>query len=99
MDAPPTKARPPPSRVRGPHARAKPVNAAHMPCRPSWRCSGCDHAWPCVRARADLLAEYAGQPTTLTVYLAACLHEATDDLAAADPPPELYDRFLSWVRA
>jgi hypothetical protein len=53
-----------------------------------------------VQARADLLAEYGGQPTTLTVYLAACLHEASDDLAAADPPPpDLYNRFLGWVRA
>ncbi len=51
-----------------------------------------------MQARAGLLAEFASQPTTLTVYLAACLHEATDDLAP-DPPRDLYDRFLAWVRA
>jgi hypothetical protein len=71
--------------------------SAHLPVRPTWTCGGCPSAWPCDTRRSELLAEYFDAPTSLHLYLGACLVEAAGDLPHA-LAGELYRRFLGWVR-
>lgn len=68
----------------------------HIPATPTWTCRLDGLTWPCREARRALVAEYAGNPSALSIYLTCCLHEATRDLVNADPAA-LYERFLSWV--
>ncbi|TDC01789.1 hypothetical protein E1091_02155 [Micromonospora fluostatini] len=78
------------------------VRGEHVPSRPQWHCRACGHAWPCTPARELLLVEYAGNRVALSLYLAACLHEAIDDLRVLDARSTggcggVFDRFLGWT--
>lgn len=55
----------------------------------------CLQPWPCLPARDALLAE--GDATALSVYMAAQMAEAAQDLPAA-LPGALFDRFLLWTK-
>ncbi|GAA0812088.1 hypothetical protein Sya03_57360 [Spirilliplanes yamanashiensis] len=70
----------------------------HTATRPCWDCSACEAPWPCAPAKVDLAVEYAGQPTSLRIYLAVCLDEAAEPLAAKGATPTcLYERFIGWL--
>ena len=70
---------------------------AHRPRRPTWLCGLCEQPWPCRPARQDLLREHADARVRLALDLARDLADAAADLPGA-PVPELYLRFLGWVR-
>lgn len=74
----------------------------HSPVRPFWFCANCVRPWPCDRAKAELVAEYADEPRLLGVDMADCLTEANRDLAelywTAPDPVEHYRRFLGWIK-
>jgi len=46
------------------------------------------------------MAEFRRHPSSLTIYLSACMGEALNDLTApgGSPPPDLYERFIGWIR-
>lgn len=69
----------------------------HSPQRPVWTCAADGLDWPCGDARARLLAEFDGAPTSLGLYMAAQFTDAAQDLPHV-PAGHLYDRFLCWVR-
>ena len=71
----------------------------HLPTRPAWDCSVCDHAWPCANAKTDLAGQYERFPSGLAIYMVSVLYDAVEDLTAAgEPTPaDLYERFLAWV--
>lgn len=75
-------------------------NLVHLGGRPTWDCLACGQPWPCAPAKAQLLAEFQLYPSSLMVYMAAHMCEAMDDLTAHGEaaPPDLYERFLSWIR-
>lgn len=72
----------------------------HLGKRPSWDCLACGQPWPCAQAKDELLHEFRRYPSSLTVYMSSYMCEALDDLTAHGeaPPPDLFERFLSWVR-
>ncbi|MFV2112308.1 flavin reductase [Micromonospora sp. LOL_025] len=75
---------------------------AHVPSRPTWRCSACGVAWPCSTAKLLLLAKYRENPDALLVHLAELCEEAATQLAELDhgsPPADLTARFTGWARA
>ncbi len=67
--------------------------------RPTWDCESCGQPWPCANAKEQLLQEFHGYPSVLAVYMSAQMCEAVLDLTAhgAEPPADLYERFLSWI--
>ena len=69
----------------------------HRPHRPSWLCVRCGQRWPCVPAQDDLLREHADTRVSLALDLARDFGDAVADLPDV-PVPELYLRFLGWVR-
>jgi hypothetical protein len=71
----------------------------HLGVRPSWYCSACGNPWPCVTAKERLSIEFHGQRSGLAIYMSAQLNDAFEDLTARRtyPPPDLYERFLSWI--
>lgn len=71
----------------------------HATQRPSWDCEACLQPWPCANAKELLLEEFSGYPSVLAIYMSAQLCEAMLDLTAhgSDAPPDLFDRFMSWV--
>ena len=71
----------------------------HLGVRPSWDCSACGLPWPCPNAKEELLIEFREFPSVLVIYMSAQMTDAFDDLTAYGniPPPDLYDRFLSWI--
>jgi hypothetical protein len=73
---------------------------SHLGDRPSWDCLACARPWPCAHAKGVLLTEFRRHPSSLAIYMSSYMAEAMNDLTAhgAAPPPDLYDRFLSWVR-
>ena len=73
------------------------MTAAHRPQRPTWLCTGCGQAWPCRPARQELLREHADARVSLALDLARDFGDAVGDLPG-QPMPELYLRFLGWVR-
>jgi hypothetical protein len=75
------------------------VTPEHPAARPAWDCATCGQPWPCAPAKEALLAEFAGFPTGLQIYLAGCLGEAIEALTAhgAPPPAGLRERFLTWA--
>ncbi|MGC4788620.1 flavin reductase [Micromonospora sp. DT178] len=75
---------------------------AHVPSRPTWRCSACGVAWPCSTAKLLLLARYRENRDALMVHLAELREEAAAQLAELDhgsPPADLTVRFTGWARA
>jgi hypothetical protein len=73
---------------------------SHLGDRPSWDCVACTQPWPCAHAKDELLSEFQRHPSSLTIYMSSYMCEALNDLTAHGevPPPDLYERFLSWVR-
>jgi hypothetical protein len=71
----------------------------HIRVRPSWDCAACGQPWPCPNAKEDMLREFGEFHSVLTIFMATQMYEAFDDLTAhgAVAPPELYERFLSWI--
>jgi hypothetical protein len=74
--------------------------AEHLGARPTWDCAACGHPWPCTHAKEELLTEFHRHPSSLTIYMSSYMCEAMNDLTGHGeaPPPDLYERFLSWVR-
>jgi hypothetical protein len=72
----------------------------HLGDRPSWDCLACTQPWPCAHAKDELLTEFRRYPSSLAIYMSSYMCEALSDLTAHGeaPPPDLYERFLSWVR-
>jgi len=72
----------------------------HLHERPLWDCRVCKQPWPCANAKAGLLAEFNTFPSVLAIYLSAQMYDALSDLTShgQTPPPDLYERFLSWAR-
>ena len=73
----------------------------HLGMRPSWDCLACGLPWPCVNAKEELHAEFRKFPSVLAIYMSSQMAEAFEDLTAhhAPPPPDLYERFLGWIRS
>jgi hypothetical protein len=72
----------------------------HRAMRPLWDCAECRDPWPCVQARADLLAEYAHDPRSLLAFLGGCLAWAGDQMRQLHlrPDPDvLAERFVNWA--
>jgi hypothetical protein len=74
--------------------------ASHLGDRPSWDCHACAQPWPCAPAKDELLHEFQRHPSSLAIYMSSYMCEAMNDLTAHGeaPPPDLYERFLAWVR-
>ncbi|GIJ26583.1 hypothetical protein Vqi01_17450 [Micromonospora qiuiae] len=78
------------------------TSQSHLPLRPLWLCRACAAPWPCASARLTLLTDYRNDRITLSIYLAARLYDAVEDLYRLDPqnvpkPAALHDRFLGWA--
>jgi hypothetical protein len=73
----------------------------HLYARPDWNCRTCKQPWPCANAKANLLVEFRGFPSVLTVYLSGQMYDAQRDLTShgETTPTNLYERFMSWARA
>jgi hypothetical protein len=72
----------------------------HLHARPAWDCRVCNQPWPCANAKSDLLTEFRGFPSVLTIYLSGQMYDALDDLTSHGglTPADLYERFISWAR-
>jgi hypothetical protein len=72
----------------------------HLHKRPEWDCRSCGRPWPCAAARAALSAEFRVYPSVLRIYMSAQMYDALRDMTTNGQlaPPDLYDRFLSWIR-
>ncbi|WFE38472.1 hypothetical protein [Micromonospora sp. WMMD998] len=78
--------------------RGRRVVRPHLPMRPRWLCRVCAGPWPCQPARLLLLMDYRRDRVALSIYMAACLFDATADLLHQNPEPQdLFDRFLGWA--
>jgi hypothetical protein len=73
----------------------------HVGQRPNWDCRVCAQPWPCAIAKVELRAEFRNFPSVLNIYMTAQMYDAASDFMAhgAGLPADLYERFLSWVRA
>lgn len=71
--------------------------SAHVPHRPTWRCSGCLRPWPCPVARTELLEEYADTPASLAIYLDDMASWAQWDLLGTGTAIEVRRRITGWV--
>ncbi|GGQ58076.1 hypothetical protein GCM10010166_30000 [Couchioplanes caeruleus subsp. azureus] len=83
--------------VNFPHPAWPPIE--HLGRPPGWDCAACAQPWPCTQAKSELLVEFAGRPTLLTLYLSSYMSAAAKDLTAHDgrPPADLWQRFLGWI--
>jgi hypothetical protein len=72
----------------------------HLYARPAWDCRACKQPWPCANAKTNLLTEFRGFPSVLTVYLSGQMYDALRDLTSHGEtmPADLYERFMSWAR-
>ena len=72
----------------------------HTCARPRWDCRACGNSWPCADAKAELLREFRTFPSDLRTFLAGQMCDAIDDLTVhgGPVPPDLYGRFLGWIR-
>jgi hypothetical protein len=72
----------------------------HVGQRPNWDCRICAEPWPCPVAKVELIAEFRGFPSVLSIYMSAQMYDAANDFMShgAGPPADLYERFLSWAR-
>jgi hypothetical protein len=77
----------------------QPQRIEHLWVRPSWDCRTCEQSWPCPPAKESLLDEFQYFPSVLAIYMYGQMTAAFDDLTASGqtPPPDLFERFLSWV--
>ena len=71
----------------------------HVGDRPTWDCRVCGQPWPCADAKSRLRDEFRTSPSFLSIYMSAQMIDAARDLTAhgADPPADLYERFLLWI--
>ena len=78
-----------------------PRSSEHIGTRPSWSCRACALPWPCGSAKEILLDEFRNYPSMLRIYMSGQMEDAIEDLTArgGHPPPDLYERFLSWIKA
>ncbi|MGW3604891.1 hypothetical protein [Micromonospora sp. NPDC005161] len=76
--------------------RYRPKLPEHLPCPPTWTCTGCGRDWPCATKQSQLLAEFGGARAALAVYLGSCLVAAAQDLPTL-PLPGARLRFLGWL--
>ena len=74
------------------------MNGAHIPARPTWRCTGCAEPWPCAAKRAQLTAEHTGNPAELRTKMALRVADAAEDLRQLGAE-QLWQRFLGWLPA
>jgi hypothetical protein len=74
------------------------VNGAHIPARPTWRCTGCAEPWPCAAKREQLVAEYSDNPAALRTLMALRVADAAEDLRQFGAE-QLWNRFLGWLPA
>jgi hypothetical protein len=76
------------------------MTSEHVGLRPTWDCRVCAAPWPCAIAKERMQAEFEGFPSVMSIYMSAQMHDATRDFMAqgAGPPPDLYERFLAWIR-
>jgi hypothetical protein len=74
------------------------VNTAHIPARPTWRCTGCAEPWPCAAKREQLVAEHADNPAELRTLMALRVADAAEDLRQFGAE-QLWNRFLGWLPA
>jgi hypothetical protein len=72
----------------------------HQPIRPCWLCRHCSAPWPCLPGMADLVRQFAFQPTQLFSCMAAFMPAFEDDLFQAGDVPGGYvlERFVDWIR-
>jgi hypothetical protein len=51
--------------------------------------------------QGGLLTEFRGFPSVLAIYMSSQMAEAFEDFTAhhTQPPPDLYERFLGWIRS
>ena len=72
----------------------------HIGDRPAWRCRACAQPWPCSHAKNQLRAEFREFPSVLNIYMSGQMLDAARDFAASGSgiPPDLYARFLAWIR-
>jgi hypothetical protein len=72
----------------------------HLHDRPGWDCRACGEPWPCAIAKTGLAMEFQRFPSVLAIYMAAQMHDALLDMTShgTPPPPDLYERFLSWIK-
>lgn len=71
----------------------------HLHDRPAWDCRVCKQPWPCAKAKDNLLTEFRGFPSVLTIYLSGHMYDAVLDLRHHGDlaPNDLYERFISWA--
>lgn len=72
----------------------------YLPVRPSHLCRPCGESWPCATAQVDLVAEFYGDPTGLSVYLGTRYVEALRDILSVNPDFDttgMYERYLDWT--
>ena len=72
------------------------MTGRHEPSRPSWRCAGCGHEWPCRLRRDELLAETTGSAVPLALFMACYFEDAVRDHPTI-LIGTLYVRFFGWV--
>jgi hypothetical protein len=85
---------------RGPFMTTTAKTGEHIGLRPTWDCRVCAQPWPCAIAKDGLRAEFQGFPSVMSIYMSAQMFDAARDFMAegAGPPPDLYERFLAWIR-
>lgn len=72
----------------------------HLPRPPAHLCQSCDEPWPCPPAQVDLVAEFYGRPSDLSMYLAGRYVEAVRDILSLNPDFDttgMYERYLGWT--
>ncbi|GAA2395599.1 hypothetical protein [Dactylosporangium salmoneum] len=72
------------------------MTQAHIPGRPTWRCTGCAEPWPCAAKRGQLVAEYADSPAELRTLMALRVADAAEDLRQLGAE-QLWRRFIGWL--
>ena len=75
--------------------------SVHIDTRPTWMCAACAEPWPCANAKRELRREFRDFPSVLSVYMSAKMLDAAGDFTdyGTGPPPDLYERFMSWIRS
>lgn len=74
------------------------MTVAHIPARPTWRCTGCAEPWPCAAKREQLIAEHGDSPAELRTMMALRVADAAEDLRQLGAQ-QLWNRFLGWLPA